>query len=177
MEDWMTWENNTRPIAGQKTWHLDHLIPKVSFECTSIHDEEFLKCWALDNLKPIEAIVNIAKSNHRDMNASIFSKLRNAIIRSAKTKHWSRFFSESPEDYKNHIENQFSDDMNWSNHGSLWHIDHIIPCAALPWDSIEDDNYKKLWHTSNLRPCRIQENLSKGSKHDNKKFFTKSQTE
>ena len=27
-------------------------------------EEEFKKCWALDNLQPLEAVENIRKSNH-----------------------------------------------------------------------------------------------------------------
>lgn len=44
-------------------WHLDHILPQSSFPYTNMCDDNFQKCWALDNLQPLEAIKNIKKSN------------------------------------------------------------------------------------------------------------------
>lgn len=44
-------------------WHLDHIIPQSSFSYINMRDDDFLKCWALNNLQPLEAIKNIKKSN------------------------------------------------------------------------------------------------------------------
>jgi len=54
--DGMTWEN-----YGE--WHVDHKLPITSFEFKEIGDEEFLRCWSLDNLQPMWAQENIRKSN------------------------------------------------------------------------------------------------------------------
>ena len=61
--------------------------------------------------------------------------------------------------------------MTLENHGELWHLDHVIPLAAMPFDNMDDDNFKKLWHYSNLDPKYIKDNLAKNSKYDNKKHF------
>ena len=53
----MNWENYGT------YWHIDHIVPHSSFSYTSMDDEEFKKCWSLDNLRPLEAIENIKKSN------------------------------------------------------------------------------------------------------------------
>lgn len=45
-------------------WHIDHIKPKSLFKYESELDEEFRKCWALDNLQPLEAKQNIKKHNH-----------------------------------------------------------------------------------------------------------------
>lgn len=52
----MTWKN-----YGE--WHVDHKKPDSLFNYTSIEDEEFQKCWALENLQPLWAKENIKKSN------------------------------------------------------------------------------------------------------------------
>jgi hypothetical protein len=52
----MTWNNYGR-------WHVDHILPVSSFAFTSVNDEEFKKCWALENLQPLWAEENIKKSN------------------------------------------------------------------------------------------------------------------
>lgn len=44
-------------------WHVDHIKPKSLFKYTSPDDSEFKKCWALENLQPLERIANLKKSN------------------------------------------------------------------------------------------------------------------
>ena len=53
----MTWENYG------SYWHVDHMIPKSWFTYKEFSDEEFKKCWSLDNLQPLEAKENIKKGN------------------------------------------------------------------------------------------------------------------
>ena len=45
-------------------WAVDHLKPRNLFIYTSPDDLEFKKCWALENLQPLEKIKNIKKGNH-----------------------------------------------------------------------------------------------------------------
>ena len=52
----MTWEN-----YGE--WHVDHKLPITSFNFTTVFDDDFKKCWALDNLQPMWGNENISKSN------------------------------------------------------------------------------------------------------------------
>jgi hypothetical protein len=44
-------------------WHIDHIKPKSLFVFESLQDEKFKECWALSNLRPLEAKENIRKSN------------------------------------------------------------------------------------------------------------------
>jgi hypothetical protein len=39
-------------------WHIDHIIPRSYFSMEQTKD-----CWALENLRPLEAKENIYKSN------------------------------------------------------------------------------------------------------------------
>ena len=54
--DDLTWDN-----YGE--WHLDHIIPISSFNIQEMGDEEFIKCWSLENLQPLWGEENIRKSN------------------------------------------------------------------------------------------------------------------
>jgi hypothetical protein len=54
--DGMGWEN-----YGE--WHVDHKLPITYFNFKEVGDEEFLKCWGLDNLQPMWGEENIKKSN------------------------------------------------------------------------------------------------------------------
>jgi hypothetical protein len=55
-KDDMTWDN-------YGVWHVDHKLPITSFDIQEIGDEEFMKCWCLDNLQPMWGEENIRKSN------------------------------------------------------------------------------------------------------------------
>lgn len=43
-------------------WHIDHIVPKSSFDYTSADDDSFKRCWSLANLRPLWATDNIRKS-------------------------------------------------------------------------------------------------------------------
>lgn len=63
-EPWMNWNNyGGRMSDPRKTWHLDHIIPQTSFVFESMEKESFLKCWDLDNLRPLEKHANVSKGN------------------------------------------------------------------------------------------------------------------
>lgn len=44
-------------------WHIDHIKPDCKFDYKNVEDEEFQKCWALENLQPLWAEENLRKSN------------------------------------------------------------------------------------------------------------------
>lgn len=54
--DGMLWDNYGK-------WHVDHILPITSFNIQEMGDEEFMKCWCLDNLQPMWGEENIRKSN------------------------------------------------------------------------------------------------------------------
>jgi len=49
-----TWTDD--PITW--TWQLDHIIPQSELPYSSMDEENFKKCWALDNLRPYSAKQN-----------------------------------------------------------------------------------------------------------------------
>lgn len=54
----MNWDNHTK--FG---WHIDHVRPITSFNITSPEDDEFKKCWSLENLQPLWWHENLKKQN------------------------------------------------------------------------------------------------------------------
>ena len=55
-KDDMSWDN-------YGIWHVDHKLPITSFDIQEMGDEEFMRCWCLDNLQPMWGEENIRKSN------------------------------------------------------------------------------------------------------------------
>lgn len=53
----MSWENYGI------YWQIDHVFPQSKLPYLSMEDDNFKKCWALENLRPLEKIANIRKGN------------------------------------------------------------------------------------------------------------------
>ena len=62
-EPWMNWNNYGPAKLGEKRWNIDHIIPQAALPYVSMTDENFKKCWSLENLRPLEAIANIIKKD------------------------------------------------------------------------------------------------------------------
>ncbi|VBB18381.1 putative nuclease [Yasminevirus sp. GU-2018] len=58
------------------------------------------------------------------------------------------------------LESQFDGDMSFENHGEVWHIDHVIPCARFNMN--DKDEQLKCFNWTNLQPMLSSENMSKG---------------
>ncbi len=65
-ESWMTWNNqgkyNPKTWKDEDpttwTWQLDHIIPQSDLPYTSMEDDNFKKCWAFSNLRPLSSKQN-----------------------------------------------------------------------------------------------------------------------
>jgi len=62
------------------------------------------------------------------------------------------------------LESNFVEGMAWNNYGTIWHIDHTMPCSV--FDFSIDENRKTCFHWTNLAPLFGEENLSKSNKID-----------
>lgn len=93
-----------------------------------------------------------------------FSSIVRRALKGNKNRHslWDKL-PYSPSDLKLHLEKQFDENMSWNNHGTYWHIDHIIPQAALEYNSFDHPNFLKCWSLNNLRPLKAEDNIRKSS--------------
>ncbi len=62
-EPWMTWENYGSTDISKQTWQIDHIVPQSKLSFDSFDHPNFLKCWSLENLRPLESFENLYKSN------------------------------------------------------------------------------------------------------------------
>lgn len=62
---------------------------------------------------------------------------------------------------RNHIESLFDENMNWSNYGEYWELDHIKPRNRFYYESYNDEQFKQCWALDNLRPLEIIANRSR----------------
>jgi len=72
----------------------------------------------------------------------------------------------SIEFYKQYLEQQFKPDMTWENHGILWEIDHIKPCAS--FDLTDSKQQQECFHYLNTQPLYYSDNRTKKDKYEKK---------
>ena len=96
----------------------------------------------------------------------IYELLRKRIWRCVKKNKKSNiskyYLGCDLEFYKKWIEYTFSNDMNWENHGKIWHIDHVIPISY--FNLTDDDKIKIAFNWKNTRALSIKDNLVKKDK-------------
>lgn len=123
--------------------------------------------WRADNQEQIRQYAR-EYSKKRYRNDPVFklkvlmrTRLRRALNGQMKPESVLSALGCTPEQLKKHLENQFTTDMTWENHGQ-WHIDHIRPLASFNLEDAEE--YRKACHYTNLQPLWASDNLKK-SKH------------
>jgi len=84
------------------------------------------------------------------------------LLRGNKSISGLKLLDCSLENYKIYLESQFRDGMSWDNYGTVWHVDHIIPCSH--FDLSLEEEQKKCFHYTNTQPLLVSENLKKYNK-------------
>lgn len=57
------------------------------------------------------------------------------------------------------LETRFKEGMSWENYGSLWHVDHVVPCRW--FDLSKPEHQRACFHHSNLQPEYAKHNITK----------------
>mgnify|MGYP003522388959 CR=1 FL=1 len=72
------------------------------------------------------------------------------IIKGSITNKLKEYLGCSLIELKIYLEELFKPEMNWSNHGEIWEIDHIKPISSFDLNIIEEQ--RKCFYFSNLQP-------------------------
>jgi hypothetical protein len=110
------------------------------------------------------------------LRANVGMTVREALKRQMSSKNGASTFEYlpyTPLQLMEHIESQFDEHMSWDNYGDYWHLDHIVPQAALIYDSLTHPNFAKCWDINNLQPLEKSRNASKGAWHEGKYHWYK----
>ena len=93
------------------------------------------------------------------------SNMRNTLKNYRKSGSSLKLLGCSIEEFKIHIEKQFTDGMNWDNYGFYgWHYEHIRPCCSFDLTDLEQQ--KQCFHYTNYQPMWCWDNWSKNGKWD-----------
>ena len=89
-----------------------------------------------------------------DENFRLASLLRTRFYHALKNGHKMKSVIKlvgcTIEEFRLYLESLFYPEMTWENHGDIWEIDHILPCASFDLTLLEEQ--KKCFHYSNHQP-------------------------
>jgi hypothetical protein len=104
------------------------------------------------------------KSSRHRLRTKFGNAITSSLRRNSKRAGWQAVLGYTIDDLKLHLERQFLAGMNWENYGQGWHIDHILPLAMFPFETINCPGFKACWALSNLRPLWADDNLRKNAR-------------
>jgi len=150
-------------------------IAAYNKEYKSEHKEEISTYNHIYNIENREEIQKRQTRTHKerretDENYKLASDLRRKLLSDIKKEfNISDLFSNKKYScgsdlIKKWFESLFTEEMNWENHGTVWHTDHIKPCCS--FDLTNEEQKKEAFHWSNLRPAIALENQKKTGKID-----------
>jgi uncharacterized protein (DUF983 family) len=163
--------NNTKSIFD---------FMKNSHHCKDCHNEKRRKRYETDEehrKKMIESAINskvIHKERYNKRQREKYhtdpvfkfmcnQRSRIAIALSKKQKHTIDYLDCNAEQYFQWLQFQFNDEtFTFENHGSVWHVDHVIPLSKFNLENEEQQSLAFNWR--NTMPLFISENLEKGVK-------------
>jgi len=140
---------------------------------------EYNSKYSKENQASIQARVSERKKTDPQfkLRISLANRVKNALSSENHTALSRELLGSSVELCKEWLEFQFKEDMTFENHGKVWHIDHIIPCAK--FELVDPDEQHKCFNWANLQPLYVKENLSKSANirikdiENNKKMLDK----
>lgn len=94
------------------------------------------------------------KERHKKdkLNRNMSKALYKALKESKAERHWEDLVPYNLCQLRQHLESQFTSEMNWDNYGTYWEIDHIIPQNLFKIKTEQDRDFQICWSLANLRP-------------------------
>lgn len=127
--------------------------------------KEYNKNYNINNRLVIQdrQTKNNKERRKNDIKYKLTINLRNRIKKFFKGEiSSSKYIECSMETFQQWLSYQFEQDMNFENYGTLWHLDHVIPCSLFDFNNELEKYYCFNW--SNYRPLYKNKNLSRQNK-------------
>jgi hypothetical protein len=167
-------ENNIENVKKSRKEHYQKNIEKMREEKNNYgkkhrkEKSEYDKSYRIKNKEKIKKIKKEWEYKMKD--DPIFKLKRNMRRRVCHTLKGNLKKDKTfnlvgcyPEELKQYLESQFSDQMTWENYGKVWHVDHIIMLQE--FDFSKEEEIRLAFHYTNLRPLLANDNMSRKFNH------------
>ncbi len=89
---------------------------------------------------------------------------RRYVLEKNPSPSYAIYFGIPIKQFRNWIEIQFTDGLNWQSFGTAWQFDHVIPVAY--FDFKREEDLLLCWNFVNIRVERIEVGKTKGDRID-----------
>lgn len=145
-------KNKNKRAEYNRTWRKEN----------KQRNKETQRSYIVNNRSKIQDIRRSYRHNPKNRTQLNLRRRFKEIMRSVR-RGKSTSFSETVgctiKELAAHLESKFKRGMTWSNYGSYWHVDHIIPVAA--FNHLDPKQVKQCWHWTNLQPLEADKNMAK----------------
>jgi 5-methylcytosine-specific restriction endonuclease McrA len=148
----------SKPLTTEYFYKNKSEVGGFQYTCKICHKQYYKR---KNNQKWYKPEVNRAYKKKRykeDIEFRLQIQLRNRInqyLKKGDKEKTIDFLGCSITEWKSYLEEQFSPNMNWGNHGIYWEIDHIKPLSK-----------GGSFHYQNTQPLTIPANRSKSNKYE-----------
>jgi len=148
----------------QKQYHLDNKEKRKEYRKEyNLQNKEKFKNYFFNNKEKINEYYKNKRITDPlyKLRCNISTLLYLSIKRNGYTKKSKSYkiLGCSFEEFKLHLEKQFTKGMNWENQGK-WHLDHIYPVSLAK----DEEELIRLNHYTNFQPLWAIDNIKKGNK-------------
>lgn len=150
--------------------HIFYCSAECQEQAKKIRKKQWLKNNKDSHKESVKKCKKKKYHSNIDYKMQIWSRkqIKRCLVENKKQYKTSKILNYTPNQLKQRLESQFKSDMNWSNHGTLWHIDHKKPLSLF---NFELPNGKVDYHQvflanclANLQPMYATENRHKSNK-------------
>lgn len=154
------WQHREEELAKNRERYQKNKEQKRQYRLKNLNKiKEQQRLYRERNKEKLKAYDKLR--NEKNKINRCFSHSLSYSLKGAKAdRHWEDLVPYNLEQLKQHLEEQFDENMNWNNYGE-WHIDHIIPQDTFEIKSEQDEQFKICWSLYNLRPLWKKDNWSR----------------
>jgi hypothetical protein len=87
--------------------------------------------------------------------------LRRYVLETGFSTQYAPYFGLDRKSIRNWFEIQFANNLNWSNVGTAWQFDHIVP--VIYFDFSKEEELRMCWNFTNLKVEAVHLNKNKGA--------------
>jgi len=159
----------------KETKHISDLI-KNRYLCKECYNQKYRDKYKNDEEYNLKIRLKDKNKNRQVANESqrkrynsnpitkfmCIQRSRITIALNNKQLHSIEYLGCNSEEYFSWLKYNFNDNFKFENHGTMWHIDHVIPIHNFNLENSEEQLLAFNWR--NTMPLSISENLKKGIK-------------
>jgi hypothetical protein len=158
----MPYANSEDKKVYCKEWQAKNCEHVAAYRVrTRARRSELHGVWRLKNLESRARSMQGYRDRH-PLVAQIRSRIANVLKGRVKAAPTLELLDMPWVEYRIYLQGQFCIGMAWNNYGTLWEIDHIIPCANFDLDDAAQQ--RACFHWSNTQPMLVTENRRKGAR-------------